>query len=97
MTLLTTEVHGLPLWNWALQVAGLVLAYSGAELNARQSPRGFQLWIGSNLVLGAVHLVTGLWILLVLDLLFLRVNVLGLARWRSESTLARPAGDRIAS
>ena len=80
--LLTSEINGLPAWNWLLQAAGVVLAYSGAELNARKSVRGFQLWIASNVLLAGVHAATGLWLLLVLDLLFLRVNVLGWYRWR---------------
>jgi hypothetical protein len=86
LQLLTTQLHGLPVWNWALQAVGLTLAYSGAELNARKSIAGFRIWIASNIVLGIVHAVTGLWLLLVLDFLFLRVNVLGLVRWRDAGT-----------
>jgi len=76
-------IDTVPLWNWALQAVGLATAYVGAELNARQRIEGFHIWLASNLALGILHAATGLWLLLVLDLLFLRVNILGIRRWAS--------------
>ena len=80
--MLSTELSGVPIWNWLLQGVGLCTAYAGAELNARQRPEGFALWIISNAALSTLHALTGLWLLFVLDLLFFRVNVTGLRRWR---------------
>lgn len=79
------QFQGVPWWNWTLQALGLVTSYIGAELNARQKVEGFYLWIFGNIALGALHLVTGLWLLLVLDLLYLRVNIMGIGRWRQLS------------
>lgn len=79
---LLNAVAAVPAWNWALQAAGLVTAYGGAELNARRKVEGFHLWIVSNVTLAVLHGAGHLWLLLVLDLLFLRVNVLGIRRWR---------------
>ena len=76
-------IDTVPLWNWALQAVGLATAYVGAELNARQWIEGFHIWLASNLALGILHAATGLWLLLVLDLLFLRVNILGIRSWAS--------------
>ena len=74
----------VPLWNWALQGSGLCTAYIGAELNARRRRSGFAIWIVSNAILAALHATTGMWLLLLLDLLFLRVNVMGLRCWNDQ-------------
>lgn len=78
--------YAVPIWNWVLQFVGLCMAYVGAELNARQRISGFYLWIASNFVLGVLHAASGLWLLLVLDLMFLRVNVLAIRRWRRSGS-----------
>ena len=80
--MLSADLTGVPVWNWLLQGVGLCTAYAGAELNARQQPEGFALWIVSNAALSTLHALTGLWLLFVLDMLFFRVNVMGLRRWR---------------
>lgn len=90
--MLNTEVGGVPEWNWLLQGVGVCTAYIGAELNARQRPEGFALWIASNAVLSTLHALTGLWLLFVLDLLFFRVNVMGLRRWHASRSKVRPTG-----
>ena len=89
--MLSIELGGVPAWNWLLQAAGLLTAYVGAELNARQRPEGFVVWIASNAALSALHALTGLWLLFVLDLLFFRVNVMGLRRWHAARA---PTGRR---
>lgn len=84
--LLTQDLGGTPLWNWLLQAIGLASSYAGAELNARMKVSGFYIWIGSNVCLGILHATSGLWGLLVLDLLFFKVNCQGIARWRERSS-----------
>ena len=81
----------VPLWNWALQAAGLCAAYAGTELNARRMRSGFAVWIVSNVALAALHAATGLWLLLALDLLFFRVNVIGLRSWEQRRGRDSPA------
>ena len=83
-------IDTVPLWNWALQAVGLTTAYIGAELNARQRVEGFYVWLASNVVLGVLHAATGLWLLLVLDLLFMRVNIIGMRRWSGRSAAQAP-------
>jgi hypothetical protein len=74
--------HGLPWWNWALQGVGLVTSYVGAELNSRMNVRGFQVWMASNVCLFVLHAISSLWLLCVLDALYLRLNFRGVSRWR---------------
>ncbi len=76
-----SSFDAVPLWNWGLQAVGLGTAYVGAELNARKMRAGFQVWLASNVVLATLHACSGLWLLFVLDLMFFRVNVIGLRRW----------------
>jgi len=78
---ISSQFQGVPWWNWTLQGIGLLTAYVGAELNARQRISGFVVWLASNIVLAIIHASTGLWLLLVLDVLFFRINVLGIVRW----------------
>ena len=78
-------IDTVPLWNWALQAVGLTTAYIGAELNARQRIEGFYVWLASNVALGVLHAATGLRLLFVLDLLFMRVNIIGMRRWSTRS------------
>jgi hypothetical protein len=68
----------VPAWNWGLQGLGVVTGYVGAELNARMRIEGFFLWLVSNVALGLLHAFTGQWLLLVLDVLFFRVNLVGI-------------------
>jgi hypothetical protein len=91
-------IGAVPPWNWALQIVGMLTAYAGAELNARLKVSGFYIWMFSNVTLAALHAATGLWILLLLDVLFFRVNVIGVMRWkrnRTEQDLRFPRGARI--
>jgi hypothetical protein len=78
-------IDTVPLWNWALQAVGLETAYVGAELNARQRIGGFHVWLASNVALGVLHAATGLWLLFILGLLFMRVNIIGMQRWSGRS------------
>lgn len=73
----------VPSWSWALQAIGLATAYAGAELNARRRVEGFHVWLASNVALAILHAASSLWLLLLLDLLFFRVNVIGIRKWRS--------------
>lgn len=91
---LTQPINGTPLWNWALQAIGVLTAYIGAELNARGKIAGFPVWMVSNLVLAIIHIVSGLWLLFVLDLLFLRVNFVGLRRWRKMPPMMHAGGSQ---
>lgn len=87
---LRSSFEAVPAWSWALQAVGLATAYVGAELNARQRIEGFHVWLASNVALAVLHAASHLWLLLVLDLLFLRVNVLGIRRWRRDADAAQP-------
>jgi hypothetical protein len=85
------HLNTVPAWNWALQFVGVVTAYVGAEFNARMRIGGFFLWLGSNITLAVLHAATGLWLLFLLDVLFFRVNVLGVRRWVRERPESAPA------
>lgn len=82
---LRSAFEAVPAWSWALQAVGLVTAYVGAELNARRRIEGFHVWLASNVALAVLHAASHLWLLFVLDLLFLRVNLMGMSRWRKEA------------
>ena len=71
----------VPPWSWVVQFVGLVSAYVGAELNACMRIKAFYLWLASNVALAIVHAASSLWLLLLLDLLFFRVNLLGIRKW----------------
>lgn len=75
------NMSGLPWWNWLLQAIGITLAYLGAELNSRLDVRGFFLWMAANLVLFMVHVTSGLVLLSILDLIYIRLNIRALQRW----------------
>jgi hypothetical protein len=51
--------HGIPWWNWALQLFGLVSSYIGAVMNSRLDVRGFYVWLFSNSVLLVLHVIAG--------------------------------------
>ena len=93
---LRSSFEAVPAWSWALQAVGLATAYVGAELNARQRIEGFHVWLASNVALAALHAASHLWLLLVLDLLFLRVNVLGIRRWRRDARAASALSQQTA-
>ena len=84
--------HGLPYWNWALQVIAVVTSYYGATLNMRMDVRGFYVWIVSNLCLVTIHLVSHLWILACLDVLYFQINVRSIIRWRRTLLPGQAAG-----
>jgi hypothetical protein len=86
-----STLAAVPAWNWTLQAVGLVTAYAGAELNARLRISGFYCWLVSNVALAVLHAAAGLWLLLVLDVLFFRVNILGIARWGRRHPEQLPA------
>lgn len=78
----------LPWWNWALQAVGLVASYVGAELNARLRVEGFHVWLVANVALFVVHVSSGLWALALLDVLYLRINFLGMRKWKQQAPSA---------
>lgn len=84
----------VPAWNWGLQAIGVVAGYLGAELNAGMRIEGFFLWLASNIALGVLHACTGQWLLLVLDVLFFRVSLLGIRHWARERPETLPAWAR---
>ena len=75
------STHGLPWWNWVIQAIGMALSYIGAELNSRLDARGFRAWIAANMALFVLHLISGLVLLGILDLLYIRLNVRAIQRW----------------
>jgi hypothetical protein len=79
-------MSGHPWWSWVLQGTGLVLAYAGAELNSRLNATGFRLWIAANAALFLVHVTSGLPLLAILDVIYIRLNFRAIQRW----TTARP-------
>ena len=82
--------HGLPWWNWVLQASGMALAYLGAELNSRLDAKGFRVWIAANIVLFVLHLISGLLLLGILDLLYIRLNVRAIQRWTAAQNHTDP-------
>ena len=44
---------------------------------------GFYVWLAINLALAFLHAASSVWLLLLLDMLFFRVNVLGIRKWRN--------------
>lgn len=79
--LLTQPIQGLPLWNWILQAVGLLSAYAGAELNSRMRISGFYVWTVGNVALIVVNAIAGLWLLALLNVLYLHINARGVLRW----------------
>ena len=77
------SIHGLPWWNYVLQASGMALAYLGAELNSRLDARGFRAWIAANIALLVLHFISGLVLLGILDLLYIRLNVRAIRRWNA--------------
>jgi hypothetical protein len=84
------SVHGLPWRNWLLQASGMTLAYLGAELNSRLNARGVHAWIAANIALFVLHLLSGLVLLGILDLLYIRLNVRALQRWTAAQKQTGP-------
>ena len=84
----------VPAWNWGLQGIGVLAGYAGAELNASMRIEGFFLWLASNIALGLLHAFTGQWLLLVLEVLFFRVSLLGIRTWARERPETLPAWAR---
>ena len=85
------SIHGLPWWNYLLQASGMALAYLGAELNSRLDSRGFRVWIAANIALFVLHLISGLVLLGILDLLYIRLNVRAVQRWNAAQKQTDPA------
>lgn len=91
---LREALSAVPAWNWSLQALGVVAGYMGAELNAGMRIEGFFVWLVSNLALGVLHACTGQWLLLVLDVLFFRVGLVGIRKWARERPETLPAWAR---
>lgn len=75
-------IHGLPWWNWVLQIVGISMSYFGAILNTRMDIRGFYVWLFSNTILLILHAVAGLWLLCLLDIAYYQINLKGIMNWR---------------
>ncbi len=84
---LVQAASGVPWWSWVLQAIGVASSYVGAELNARMRVEGFYVWLVSNLVLLIVHVTSGLWELALLDVLYFRINLVGIRHWRARARL----------
>lgn len=87
----------LPWWNWLLQGIGLVVSYAGAEFNSRLDIRGFHFWLVANVTLLVVHLVSGLALLAFLDVMYIRLNVLAIQRWKHSVTASQGCSEFKAS
>jgi len=82
---LAHQFQGVSIWSWIFQFFGIVLSLIAAELNAKLDVRCFFLWIlGGSMMIG-VHVISGLWLLLVMDFLYLNINYRGLRRWAQET------------
>ncbi len=81
---------GVPWWSWVLQAIGVAASYVGAELNARMRIEGFYVWLVANAVLLVVHVSSGLWELALLDVLYFRINLVGIRHWRVRA-LSQPS------
>jgi hypothetical protein len=81
----------LPWWNWVLQGIGFAVSYAGAEFNSRLDIKGFHLWLVANVTLLLVHMISGLAILAFLDVMYIRLNVLAIQRWRGAKKHSDPA------
>ena len=84
------NIHGLPWWIWLLQAIGMALAYLGAELNSRLDARGFRVWIAANIALFVLHIISGLMLLGILDLLYIRLNARAIQRWHAAPKQTNP-------
>ena len=87
-TKLVHVYHSVPWWSWLLQTIGVVASYVGAELNARLRIEGFYVWLVANIALLVVHVASGLWALVVLDVLYFRLNFVGIRRWKRKALSA---------
>lgn len=70
-----------------IQIIGLVgsaLAIAGVLLNNRLRIECFYLWLVSNSICAGVHAYTGLWTLVIRDVVFLMLAVQGIRYWRKE-------------
>jgi nicotinamide riboside transporter PnuC len=61
------------------------IAVWGVILNNRRNRFCFYLWLVSNTLSLAVHVVAGLWGLALRDLIFLVLAVEGLRKWRAKT------------
>ena len=75
--------QGHPWWNWVLQVVSLVFSYAGAELNSRLDVKGFRVWIAANVAWFLVHVTSGLALLCLLDVIYIRLNIRAIQRWHT--------------
>lgn len=81
---LAVQFYGVSVWSWMLQFFGMVLSLVAADLNARLNVKCFFLWIlGGSMMIG-VHIMSGLWLLLIMDFIYLNINYRGLKRWAKE-------------
>ncbi len=70
-----------------IQLLGLVgsaFAIAGVLLNNRMRIECFYLWLVSNSLCACVHAYTGLWTLVIRDVVFLMLAVQGLRHWRAN-------------
>lgn len=77
------QFEAVPAWSWCLQFISLISQFVGAELNARRKIVGFYILMFANITLIIIHFTSSLWVLLILDLLYLRINIRGVRHWGS--------------
>jgi len=82
--------EGVPAWSWALQVVAVITQFLGAELNARLKISGFYILMIANLTLFVIHITAGLWLILILDVLYFRINIKGLRTWGAKKPESVP-------
>lgn len=78
------QFEGIPTWSWILQSIAIFTQFLGAELNARLKINGFYVLMIANITLAIIHIISGLWIVLILDVLYFRINIRGLRTWGAK-------------
>jgi hypothetical protein len=73
----------LPWWDWLLQTIGVILSYTGAEMNARMDISSLYVWRLANVTLFILHAVSGLWLLCVLYVAYFRLSFIAVKKWKA--------------
>lgn len=74
----------VPWWNWLLQLVSIGTSYYGAILNMRMRVSGYVVWTVGTVILAVLHVAGNLWLLLILDALFLHLNIKGFLLWARQ-------------
>lgn len=80
-TWIAAAFHGITWWVWMLQFFGVVLSLIAADMNSRMNIYCFYLWSAAGLMMLVVHVTADLWLLIVMDILYLNINYRAIKRW----------------